>query len=135
MSANTQILREHRPVQVPAWLVIGVAVAIAGALAIGTVAERAPVTRPASGTTVTSEAVVQSDTAEMAQLKSAVALQFWAERHGIATKGSGASDAARIGEQKRATAATFGGNPPPKVVYGDNTAPVNIDGRLCGQCR
>lgn len=135
MSANTQILRERRAVQVPAWLVIGVTLTIAGALAIGTISEREPVARPASGSTVSGEAVAQSDAAEMAELKSAVAAQYWAQQHGIATDSAGAREFWWVGARKRATAAEFGGTPLPRVLHGDNTAPVVIDGELCGQCR
>ncbi|HET9722697.1 MAG TPA: hypothetical protein VFR44_02505 [Actinomycetota bacterium] len=136
MSANSEVLRGRAPVQVPAWLVIGVALALAGALAVVTTFERETVTtRPPSGTTVSGEAVAQSDAAEMAELKSAVALQLWAEQHGIVTEGSGASEAAQVGARKRATAMEFGGTPLPKVLHGDNTAPVVIDGEICGQCR
>lgn len=136
MGANSEVLRAREPVRVPVWLVIGVALALAGALAVATISERETVTtRPPSGTTVSGEAVAQSDAAEMAQLKSAVALQHWAQQHGIATERVGTREAAQIGARKRATAMEFGGTPLPKVLYGDNTAPVVIDGELCGQCR
>ena len=136
MGANSEVLRAREPIRVPAWLVIGVALALAGALAVATTFERETVTtRPPSGTTVSGEAVAQSDAAEMAELKSAVALQYWAQQHGIATDSAGAREFWRVGARKRATAAEFGGTPLPKVLHGDNTAPVVIDGELCGQCR
>ncbi|HEU4355346.1 MAG TPA: hypothetical protein VFT27_07125 [Actinomycetota bacterium] len=79
MSANTQILRERRPVRLPAWLVIGVALAIAGSLAVVSISEREPATRSPESVTVTGGSVARSEAAEMAELKSGVAQRYLAE--------------------------------------------------------
>jgi hypothetical protein len=78
MGTSSGVLRARQPVRIPAWLVIGVSLALVAVLATATMSGRDAVTRaPASGA-ITEEIVArpQSDGAEMAELKSGVAHRY-----------------------------------------------------------
>ena len=75
MGANTEALREPRQVRLPAWIVVGTALALTAALAVVTLSDRDTIT-PARepGITVGSAAGSPDDVAEIAALKSARAV-------------------------------------------------------------
>lgn len=86
MGMNSGVLRARQPVLIPVWLVIGVALALVGILAVATMSGRATVTRVPTGAT-TEEIVArsQSEGAEMAELKSGVAQRYLAEQKAAET--------------------------------------------------
>lgn len=150
MAANSEVVRGRDPVRLPAWVVIGVALALAGALAVVSTSEGDTTTAPASDSATVTErgsTGVRSDV-EMAQLKAAVAQRFLAEQQGTAAISQPASTGTRpdveMAELKAAAAqrflaqqrATQEAAAEPQVSYtADNGAPVIIDGEICGQCR
>ncbi|HSD49321.1 MAG TPA: hypothetical protein VLE71_05755 [Actinomycetota bacterium] len=87
MGTNSGVLRAREPVQIPVWLVIGVALALVGILAVATMSGRATVTRAPAGSATTEEIVArsQSESAEMAELKSGVVQRYLAEQKAAET--------------------------------------------------
>jgi hypothetical protein len=71
MGTSSGVLRARQPVRIPAWLVIGVSLALVAVLATATMSGRDTVTRAPAGGAITEEIVArpQSDGAEMAELK------------------------------------------------------------------
>jgi hypothetical protein len=151
MAANSEVVRGRDPVRLPAWVVIGVALALTGALTVVSLSERDTVPSPSSGSaTITQGGSGSARAVEMAELKTAVAHRFSAEQRGTTTVSEQGSIGARsdieMAELKTAVGQRFlaeqhGTHEPrgatePTVSYGaDNSAPVMIDGELCGQCR
>lgn len=149
MAANSEVVRGRDPIRLPAWVVIGVALALAGALAVVSTPEQDTTIAPASDSATITErgsTGVRSDV-EMAQLKATVAQRFWAEQHGTAAISEPASTGTRsdveMAELKAAVAQRFLAQQratqeaaEPQISYtADNGAPVIIDGEICGQCR
>lgn len=150
MAANSEVVRGRDPVRLPAWVVIGVTLALAGALAVLSIFERDTATPPPSDPVgITQEVSGNARTVETAELKAAVAQRFWAEQHGtsaISQKGStGTRTDIEMAELKAALAQRFwaeqraaqeSATAHPEISYtAHNGAPVVIDGELCGQCR
>lgn len=147
MAANSEVVRRRDPIRLPAWVVIGVALALAGALAVVSTSEGDTATAPASDSATVTERGspgVRSDV-EMAQLKAAVAQRFWAEQGGTAASQPTSTsthpdiEALRAAVAQRFWAeqgATQGAAAEPEISYtADNGAPVIIDDEICGQCR
>lgn len=116
MAANSEVVRGRDPVRLPAWVVIGVTLALAGALAVLSIFERDTATPPPSDPVgITQEVSGNARDVETAELKAAVGQRFSAEQ-------SSTQDAPTAAE--------------PTISYtADNNAPIMIDGKLCGQCR
>jgi len=139
MGANSEVLKARRPVRLPAWVVIGVALALTGALAVVSVSERDTVTRPRSepAASASEGSAGGSSVAEMAELKAALGQRLWAEQHRIETIHPGLASI-QAGPRRRAPveeSSVQGSSNAPQISYTDNGAPVTIDGELCGQCR
>ena len=151
MAANSEVVRGRDPVRLPAWVVIGVTLALAGALAVLSISERDTATPPPSDPVgITQEVSGNARTVETAELKAAVAQRFWAEQHGTTGIGQNGRTSARtdieMAELKAAVGQRFSAEQSstqdaptaaePTISYtADNNAPVMIDGKLCGQCR
>lgn len=147
MAANSEVVRRRDPIRLPAWVVIGVALALAGTLAVVSTSEGGTATAPASdsGTVTERDSTGVRSDVEMAQLKAAVAQRFWAEQGGTAASRPTSTsthpdiEALRAAVAQRFWAeqrATQGAAAEPEISYtADNGAPVITDDEICGQCR